>query len=440
MASDWKEEYRRKTVPAEVAVKVIKSGDRVSFTHGREPPSITRAMTERKLELNNVKVFMRTPSLDFGWYHEDWNDSFPLEISYVRPIARDIMAERRCDFVPGSLIGITPQNPQVGEADVLLIELSPPDENGYCSFGASVWGKKKAVQCAKTVIAEINKSFIHTFGDNHIHVSEIDYFVEQTTGKKAAGSDQLGRKAPEIGEEEKGIAGYVGSLVRDGDTLQIGVGSAAECIALNGNLDDKVDLGWHSETTPRGIIPLVRNGVINGKRKTINTGKLVAIALGGSEEDMKFVDRNPMFELYDSDYVLDPRVVASNERFVGINAAVAVDLTGQIAAESVGPSILSGPGGQLTFAIGAQLSKGGRFITTLQSTARGGKLSRIVPMLKEGSMVTVPRTLSDIVVSEYGIARLRGKTHRERALELIAIAHPDFRTELKRQAEAMFWP
>jgi 4-hydroxybutyrate CoA-transferase len=185
---------------------------------------------------------------------------------------------------------------------------------------------------------------------------------------------------------------------------------------------------------------LVRNGVINGKRKTINTGKLVAIALGGSEEDMKFVDRNPMFELYDSDYVLDPRVVASNDRFVGINAAVAVDLTGQIAAESVGPSILSGPGGQLTFAIGAQLSKGGRFITTLQSTARGGKLSRIVPMLKEGSMVTVPRTLSDIVVSEYGIARLRGKTHRERALELIAIAHPDFRTELKRQAEAMFWP
>jgi 4-hydroxybutyrate CoA-transferase len=250
----------------------------------------------------------------------------------------------------------------------------------------------------------------------------------------------LGRKAPEIGEEEKGIAGYVGSLIRDGDTLQIGVGSAAECIALNGNLDNKVDLGWHSETTPRGIIPLVRNGVINGKRKTINTGKLVAIALGGSEEDMKFVDRNPMFELYDSDYVLDPRVVASNDRFVGINAAVAVDLTGQIAAESVGPSILSGPGGQLTFAIGAQLSKGGRFITTLQSTARGGKLSRIVPMLKEGSMVTVPRTLSDIVVSEYGIARLRGKTHRERALELIAIAHPDFRTELKRQAEAMFWP
>jgi 4-hydroxybutyrate CoA-transferase len=229
-------------------------------------------------------------------------------------------------------------------------------------------------------------------------------------------------------------------LIQDGDTLQIGVGSAAECLAQNGNLNNKTDLGWHSETTPRGIIPLVRNGVITGKRKTINTGKLVAIALGGSEEDMKFVDRNPLFELYDSDYVLDPRVVSANDRFVGINAAVAVDLTGQIAAESVGPAILSGPGGQLTFAIGAQLSKGGRFITTLQSTARGGKFSRIVPMLQEGSMITVPRTLADIVVTEFGIARLRGKTHRERALELIAVAHPDFRAELKRQAGDMFWP
>ena len=186
MAADWEEEYRRKTVICrEEAVRIIKSGDRVSFTHGREPPSITRAMAERKAELKNVKVFMRTPSLDFGWYHEDWDDSFPLEISFVRPIARDIMAKHRCDFVPGSLIGITHQNPQIGDADVLLIELSPPDEHGFCSFGASVWGKKKAVQCAKTVIVEVNKSFIHTFGDNYVHVSEIDYFVEHGCRKSS---------------------------------------------------------------------------------------------------------------------------------------------------------------------------------------------------------------------------------------------------------------
>jgi 4-hydroxybutyrate CoA-transferase len=442
MINSGQEEYKRKTVSAAEAVKVIKSGDRVSFTHGREPPALTAAMVARREELKNVKIFMRTPSLDFGWYHHDWEANFHLEISYVRPIARDLMAARRCDFVPGSLIGITPQNPQVGEADVLLIELSPPDEKGYCSFGSSVWGKKKAVQNAKIVIAEINKGFIHTFGDNSIHVSEIDYFVEPAVAEKQAGSaDQLGRKAIEIGKEESSIAELVGSLIQDGDTLQIGVGSAAECVAgVNGILDKKTDLGWHSETTPHGIIKLVRKGVINGKRKTCDTGKVVAIALGGSGEDMKFVDRNPMFELYDAEYVLDPRNVAANDHFTGINAAVAVDLTGQIAAESIGPAILSGPGGQLTFAIGAQLSKGGRFITTMQATARGGKISRIVPILKEGSMVTVPRTLADIVVTEFGIARLRGKTHRERAMELIAVAHPDFRADLNKQAQALFWP
>ena len=440
MITNWKEEYKRKTVSAEQAVKVIKSGDRVSFTHGREPPTISMAMIARKDELTNVKIFMRTPSLDFGWYHHDWDENFHIEISYVRAIARKMMAERRCDFVPGSLIGITPQNPQVGAADVLLIELSPPDEQGFCSFGASVWGKKKAVQSAKIAIAEINKSFIRTYGDNNIHVSEIDYFVEQTVSERQTDTDQLGRKTREAGKEDKNIAAYVGSLIQDGDTLQIGVGSASECVVGNGGLDNKIDLGWHSETTPRGIIKLVRDGVITGKRKTINTGKLVAISLGGSVDDMKFVDRNPMFELYDAEYVLDPRVIASNDKFVGINAAVAVDLTGQIAAESIGPAILSGPGGQLSFAIGTQLSKGGRFITTLQSTARGGKISRIVPVLKEGSMVTVPRTLADFVVTEYGIAQLRGKTHRERALELIAVAHPDFRAELKKQAQALFWP
>jgi 4-hydroxybutyrate CoA-transferase len=442
MASDWKQEYQRKTVSAEEAVKVIKSGDRVSFTHGREPLNTALAMAARKNELKNVKVFMRTPTVDFGWYHEDWTDNFQLEISYVRPIARDSMAQRRCDFVPGGLIGITPQNPQVGEVDVLIIELSPPDEHGFCSFGSSVWGKKKAVQCAKTVIAEINKSFIRTFGDNSIHISEIDYFVEHiSTTRYGSEGNQLGRKRKEPGIVEKRIAEYVGSLIEDGDTLQIGVGGASDSVALNGILDNKTDLGWHSETTPPGVIKLVREGVITGNRKKCNTGKFIAIALdGGTEEEMKFVDGNPMFELYDADYVLDPRIISANDKFVGINSAVSVDLTGQIDAESIGPVIMSGPGGQLTFAVGAQLSKGGRFITTLPSTAGHGKVSRIVPVFPEGSMVTVPRTLSDIVVSEYGIALLRGKTHRERALELIAIAHPDFRAELKRKAEAMFWP
>jgi 4-hydroxybutyrate CoA-transferase len=441
MAGDWKAEYHRKTVTAEEAVRVIKSGDRVSFTHGREPPVTSLALAARKAELKDVKVFMRTPTEDFGWYHQDWDKSFHVEISFVRPIARDMMAKHRCDFVPGGLIGITQENPQIGKADVLIIELSPPDKEGFCSFGSSVWGKKKAIKCARTVIAEVNNGFIRTFGDNFVHVSEIDYFVEHISSKQRAGdTDQLGRKRTEPGNTEKRIAEYVGSLIKDGDTLQVGVGSASECIALNGILDSKVDLGWHSETTPPGIIKLVREGVITGKHKKCNTGKFIAITVSGTEEDMKFVNGNPMFELYDADYVLDPRVISTNNRFVAINSAVSVDLTGQINAESIGPVMISGPGGQLSFAVGAQLSKGGRFITTLPSTTSSGNISRILPSFPEGSMVTVPRTLSDIVVTEYGIAQLRGKTHRERALELITIAHPDFRAELKRQAEVMFWP
>lgn len=252
---------------------------------------------------------------------------------------------------------------------------------------------------------------------------------------------QSGRKRTEPDKAEKQIAGYVSSLIEDGDVLQIGVGGASEAVAKNGILDAKADLGWHSETTPPGIIKLVRAGVITGNRKQINTGKFIAIAVDvGNEDDAQFVNMNPMFELYDAEYVLDPRVISANDKFVAINSAVSVDLTGQINAESVGPVIMSGPGGQLSFAVSAQLSKGGRFITTLPSTVGSGTVSRIVPAFKAGSMVTVPRTLADIVVTEYGIAHLRGKTHRERALELIAVAHPDFRAELKQQAAAMFWP
>lgn len=413
MASDWKEEYQRKTVSAEEAVKVIKSGDRVSFSYGKEPLAIGLALAARKEELKNVTLFIPTPSIDFGWYDKGWYDSFRIEISSVLPVVKEIMAEHYCDFVLGGITGITTQNPQISAADVLLIELSPPDEHGFCSFGSSVWGKKKAVQNAKIVIAEVNKNLIRTYGDNYIHVTEIDYFVDHISGgRQTAGVDSVGRKTTEPSKAERYIAEYVGSLVGDGDTLRMGVGSISECISSLGILDNRIDLGWHSDTTPPGIIKLVREGVITGKRKNCNTGKFVTIDLGGgSEEDMKYVDRNPIFELYDSDYVLDPRVISTNDNVVAINSAITIDLIGQIAAESVGQSLVGESGGQFAFALGAQLSKRGRFITILPSTANSGRVSRVVPTLKIGTVVTVPWTFADIVVTEYGIARLRGKTH-----------------------------
>ncbi len=441
MMEDWRDYYKKRVVSSEEAAKLIKSGDKVGFPYGREPLALGLALAARKDELRDVKVFVRTPSIDFGWYDPGWEDSFKVVISYVLPITREALAERRVDFLPGGLMGPTADSPVISDIDVLLIELSPPDEHGFCGFGASVWGKKKSVQCAKTVIAEINQNLIRTYGDNFIHVSEIDYFTEHVSGGGVpGGTDLLGRKAQEPGQVEKDIAEYVGSLVNDGDCLQIGVGSTSEWVARLGVLDNKVDLGWHSETTPRGALKLARKGVITGKRKNINQGKFVAIAVGGGDrEDMDFVNGNPTFELYDADYVLNPGVISANDNVVSVNSAVAVDLTGQIAAESIGPMMVSGSGGQPAFAIGAQLSTGGRFVTSLPSTARGGAISRIVPRLQAGTIVTVPRTLADIVVTEYGIARLRGKTQRERALELIAIAHPDFRAELKKEAQELYW-
>ncbi len=442
MRQKWQDEYRRKLASPEDAVAVVKNGDRVGFTYGRQPRALGLALAARFGELKDVTVFVRTPAMDFGWYDPGWEESFKIEISYVLPITRKMMAERRCDFVIGGLFGMTPRHPAVGEVDVLFIEVSPPDEHGYCSSGTSVWGKKKAIECAKIVLAEVNKHLIRTYGENYVHVSEIDYFVEHVSGgARPGGTDLLGRKTWEPGEVEKRIAEHVSTLIKDGDTLQIGVGSTSEWIAYLGALDNRADLGWHSETTPRGIIKLVREGVITGKHKNINRGKVIAVAIGGGDkEDMDFVNQNPLFELYDAEYVLNPAVISSNDNVVAINSAISIDLTGQVAAESIGAAMVSGPGGQLAFATGAQLSKGGRFISTLPSTAKGKTISRIVPQLESGTVVTIPRTLADVVVTEFGIAHLYGKSHRKRALELIAIAHPDFREALNKEARRLFWP
>ncbi len=442
MSADWQEEYRRKLVSAEEAIKIVKSGDHVAFTYGREPSALGEALARRRDELKDVTIFVRTPSRDFGWYAPGWEDSFQIEIAYILPIVRQMALEHRCDCRIGGLLSLSSEDPVVTNTDVLLIEVSAPDEHGFCSFGASVWGKKRQVQMAKTVLAEVNPNLIRTYGDNFVHVSEIDYFVEHpVSGKKPGTTDLLGREAMRRDELEETIARYASSLINDGDTLQIGVGSTSEGVVQSGALDNKHDLGWHSETTPRGIIRLVREGVITGKCKNMDTGKAVSVAVaGGTLEDMEFVNGNPMFELRDGDYVLDPRVVSALDNMVAINSAVCIDLTGQIGSESIGTTMVSGTGGQLAFAVGCQLSKGGRFITTLPSTARGGTISRIVSKMEPGTIVTVPRTLADIVVTEYGIARLKGKTQRERATELVKIAHPDFRAGLEKETKALFWP
>jgi len=440
---DWREEYKKKIVSPEEAIKVVKSGDNI-FLSQPEPLALGLALASRADELNGVKIIggggRDLPFYDSGWY-EAFPDAFQLETSYVLPMIRGLVNERRADFALSGLYGV-PEVPPEKSLDVFIVQVSPPDEHGFCSFGASLWLKKEWVKQAKVVIAEANQNLIRTYGENYVDVSEIDYFVEHTpTGKIPGGTDILGRKVSGPGELQKTIADYIGTVIKDGDCLEIGVGGTAEWVAQLNILDNKLDLGWQSENTVRGIATLVMNGVVNGKRKNIHPGKAVATAVGGgSKEEMDYINMNPLFEIYPSSYALDPRVISMNDNVVAINSAIALDLTGQIAAESVGPVMTSGSGGQLSFALGAYLSKGGRSIVAIQSTAKSGAVSRIVPMLEPGTIVSTPRTLADIVVTEYGIARLKGKTQRERAMELIGIAHPDFREELKKEAQRLYWP
>jgi 4-hydroxybutyrate CoA-transferase len=440
---DWQEEYKRKLVAPEEAIKVIKSGDRVVFGMP-DALALGLALAGRADELKGVRI-QGGGGRDFPWYDSSWEEIYPgafqLEVPYVLPLVRELMDARRGDFAVAGLMGV-PDPLSLENVGVFIVQISPPDEHGFCSFGASLWHKKELVKVAKVTLAEVNENVIRTYGDNFVHISEIDYFIEHTpTGRVPGSTDILGRKTAGPGEVEKTVAQHIGTLIKDGDCLEIGVGGTAEWVAQVGGLETKHDLGWHSENTVKGIATLVRNGVINGKYKNIHRERAVATAVGGgTTEEMDYINNNPLFEVYSSNYILDPRVIGSHDNMVAINSAIGVDLTGQIAAESIGPVMTSGSGGQLAFAIGAYLSKGGRSIVAIPSTARGGTLSRIMPMLAQGTVVSTPRTLADIVVTEYGIARLKGKTQRERALELIGIAHPEFRAELKKEAERLFWP
>lgn len=428
----WQEEYNKKLISSEDAGNLVKSGDQVCFTMGREGLEVGMAIASRLGDLHNVKVMVPSPGYDFGWYDEGWQDSFKITVAMITEMCQEAVDKGLCEIQAPSFIPMS--EPVLERVDVLVTEVSPPDEHGFCSFGSSLWAKKKEVRHAELVIAEVNDNLIRTYGDNFIHISEIDYFVKHVSKGGIPGTGSLaGRETKEPEPYLKNICGYVSELIKDGDTLQIGVGRTTEPLVKLGLLNGKHDLGWHSEATPPGIITLVKEGVINGRLKTINTGKVVVTSIGGStREEMQWVNGNPLFNLVDVAYLEDPRVIASHDNMVSINNCLMVDLTGQIASESLGEKMLAHPGGQLPFVIGVTLSKGGRSIMVVPSTAQKGRVSRIVSVFPEGTGVTVPRTLTQFVVSEYGIADLRNKTYSQRANELIAIAAPEFRGELRK--------
>ena len=424
----WHELYRTRVTAAEEAVKAIRSGDRVWIHAGcNNPEELIRAMVARAGELENVQV---SHLLTFGcadYAEPQYQSSFRHRALFTGHNVRAAVNEGRADFVPIHLSQVPRLiNEGLLGVDVALIHISPPDEHGFCSFGVGVECTKAAAERAKTVIALVNKQMPRSLGDSFIHVSKLTHVVEV---------DRLPLELPqvrEIGDVARAIGHNIAELIDDGATLQMGIGEIPDAVLLF--LKEKRHLGIHTEMFSDGVVELVEAGVITNESKTLHRGKTVASFILGSRKTFDFLDNNPFVEFHPSDYVNDPFIVAQNERMVAINSALAVDITGQVCADSLGRQIYSGFGGQVDFIRGAARSKGGKPVIALPSTARKGEVSRIVDVLSEGSGVVTSRADVHYVVTEFGIASLFGKSLRERALELINITHPDFREELRTAA------
>jgi 4-hydroxybutyrate CoA-transferase len=423
---DWKSIYKQRCVSADEAVKVIKSGDRVILGHAcGEPQLLTEAMVKRKDSLENVEVVHMVAMGKAEYAQPGMEPHFRHNALFVGATTRAAVNEGRADYTPCFFYEIPRLFEKELPIDVALVQVSPPDEHGYCSFGISVDYTKPAAQAAKIVIAEVNDQMPRTHGDSFLHVSDFDFFVENSTPLI-----QLPR--PKITEVEQAIGENIASLIEDGSTLQLGIGAIPDAVLLF--LKEKVDLGIHTEMFSDGVVELVEAGVVTNKRKTLHPNKMVANFLMGTQKLYDFVHDNPAVAMFPVDYTNDPYVVGQNDKMVSINSALQVDFTGQVCADTIGPRQFSGVGGQVDFVRGAARSKGGKSIIALPSTASGGKISRIVSVLTEGAGVTTSRNDVHYVVTEYGIANLRGKSVRQRAEALIAIAHPDFRAELRKEA------
>lgn len=427
---NWTDIYRSRVTSADEAVEHIQSGQRVWIHPGCcTPKPLVDAMVGRAGQLRNVDVVHILTLAAAPYVDPGMEESFRHTALFAGGNVRAAVNAGRADFVPIHLhqvselvlSGIMP-------IDVCLIQLSPPDEHGFCSFGAGVDATKTAVEQASVVIAMVNQQMPRTLGDSFVHISKLTNIVE---------ADEPLLELPmagEISDVSRKIGELIASLIPDGATLQMGIGEIPDAVLLF--LGDKKHLGVHTEMFSDGLVDLFEAGVVTNEQKTLHRGKIVTSFVIGTKRAFNFVDNNPFMEFHPNEYVNDPFVVARNDKMVAINSALSVDLTGQVCADSIGTSIYSGFGGQVDFIRGATRSKGGKPIIALPSTAKGGTVSRLADTLLPGSGVVTTRADVNYVVTEFGIADLWGRSLRERARQLIAIAHPDFREDLERAAKA----
>lgn len=428
----WHHVYREKVVDAEQAVAVVESGDRVYLGGGAGVPQVLiDALVNRSSSLRDVELVHILHFGEAAYTDLEYEGIFRHNALFIGPNVRPAVQAGRADFTPiflSEIPGLFKHGPL--PVDVALVQLSPPDEHGFCSFGVEVGCTKPAAEGARTLVAEVNQQMPRTLGDSFIHVRNVDAFVEVDYPVPEAPQGGASSVHQRIGET-------IAEMIPDGATLQLGIGSIPDAVLAN--VKDKQDLGIHTELFSDGVVELVEAGIITGARKTLHPGKVVAGFIFGSHALYDFVADNPIIEMHPTDYTNDPFIIAQHDDMISINSAIEVDLTGQVTADSIGPRFYSGVGGQVDFVRGAARSNGGKPIIALPSTAKGGEVSRIVAQLKPGAGVTTSRNDVHYVVTEHGVAELHGKTIRERTRALIGVAAPEFREALERQARELHY-
>ncbi len=427
---NWEAIYRRKVTDVDTALSHIQSGNRVYLAGGAGvPQELIQGLTNRAEHLRDVELTHILTFAEAPYAASQFQESFRVNALFIGENVRTAVHEGRADFTPIFLSEIPGlfRNGQL-PLDVVLISLSPPDEHGFCSFGVEVGTTKPAAESAGLIIAEVNRQMPRTLGDCFIHVSRLHHIVEV---------DYPLPEAPQGGSSERHlqVGQHIAEMIPNGATLQMGIGSIPDAVLQN--LGNHKDLGVHTELFSDGVIDMVEAGVITCAHKSFHPGKIISGFLFGTQRLYDFAHNNPIIELHPTDYVNDPFNIAQNDQMVAINSALQVDLTGQVCADSIGPHIYSGVGGQLDFIRGATRSKGGLPLVAFLSTAKNDSLSRIVPMLNTGAGVVTTRNDVHYIITEYGVASLHGKTVRQRARELINIAHPKFRDELIKAAHKL---
>ena len=418
----WRTWYKEHLFTPAQAVQQIKSGQRVVVAHAcGEPSIILDALVANAAQYENVEIIHMVAMGKAAYCQPQYDKNFHHNAFFLGGSTRAAAAEGRVDFTPVYFSEIPSLLREDLRPNVTLLQCSPPDAHGYVSLGVSVDYTKPAAEASDLVIAQVNQNMPRTLGDSFLHVTQIGCLVEADT-------PVIELAPPKIGEVEKAIGEHCASLVPDGATLQLGIGAIPDAVLLF--LKGKKDLGIHSEMFSDGVVELVEAGVITNKAKTLHRGQSVATFLMGTRRLYDYVSDNPAVAMYPVDYVNDPYVIGQNDNLVSINSCVQVDIMGQVVSTSAGLRQISGVGGQVDFVRGANLSKGGRAIMAMPSTTGKGRISKIVPFLDQGSAVTTTRNEVNYVITEYGIAKLKGKSLRQRAEALIRIAHPDFRDEL----------